>query len=45
MKKNGKVANAMFKILDAFFFGMSSDVPALKVGVFARDFEFWIGVN
>ena len=30
-----------------FFFGMSSDVPAFKVRVFASDFhfKFWIGVN
>ena len=32
------MANVMFR---QFFFGMSSDVPALKVPVFAMDFEFW----
>ena len=28
-----------------FFFGISSDVPAFKVHVFAGDFEVCIGVN
>ena len=36
------MANVMLEIL--FFFGVSSDVPAFKVCVFANDFEFWIGV-
>ena len=28
-----------------YFNGMSSDVPAFEVPVFASDFEFWIEVN
>ena len=28
-----------------FFFGMSSDVPAFKVCIFASDFKFCLGVN
>ena len=27
------------------FFGVSSDVPAFRVRVFASDFEFLIGIN
>ena len=30
----------MLEIFDVFFFGMSSDVPAFKVSLFASDFEF-----
>ena len=40
-----KKANVMLEILDDFFFGMGSDVPAFKVHVFAGDLEFLIGVN
>ena len=35
--EKGKMANVIFRRV---FFGMSSDVPALKVSVFASDFEF-----
>ena len=36
----------MLQILNVLFFiGMSSDVLALKVLVFANDFEILIGVN
>ena len=40
-----KGQNVMFEILNDFsLIGVSSDVLAFKVCVFASDFEFWIGV-
>ena len=38
-------ANIMLEILNIILYGMRSDVPVFKVGEFASDFEFWIGVN
>ena len=40
-----KMANVMLEIFDVCFFGMSSDLPAFRVRVFADDFELLIGVN
>ena len=35
-----KMSNVMLDISDVFVFGMSSNVLAFKVSVFASDFEF-----
>ena len=43
--EKGKMAKCNFRNFRRFFFGMSSDIPACKVCVFANDFEFWIEVN
>ena len=37
--------NVMLKNFRQDFFGMSSDVPAFKIHIFASDFEFLIGIN
>ena len=36
MKKKSKMANVMFEILDVFFSGMNSDVPAFKFRVLCK---------
>ena len=38
------MVNVMLKFLDIYFFGMSSDVLAFKVSIFASDCEFLIEV-
>ena len=39
------MAKVILEILDVFFFGVNSDVPAFKILVFASDFDFLIEVN
>ena len=42
------MVNVLLYMLDGFFFGMSSDVPRFKVGVFASDLNFeleWMNIS
>ena len=39
------MANVVLEIFDAFFFGMSSDVPEFKVSTIISDFEVEIKVK
>ena len=39
------MADVMSEFFGLFFFGMGSDVLALKLCIFASDFEFWTEVN
>ena len=43
--KKCKMANVMLENFATFFFGMSYDVRAFKVSVFASDLEFGIEVD